>query len=73
MSILSNDAPVIMLPGSTHPVNTVDDDLSNVLISVDTIVSRKMQLSPYLTVSVRDVDAHEDLFNHGFVTSLSKL
>ena len=64
-----NDAPVIMLPGQhLHPVNTVDDDLSNVLISVDTIISSEDAVVLIPAVSVRDVDAHEDLFNHGFVT-----
>ena len=50
-----------MLPGQhLHPINTVDDDLSNVLISVDTIVSSEDAVVLIPAVSVRDVDAHED-------------
>jgi hypothetical protein len=64
-----NDAPVIMLPGQhLHAVNTVDDDLSNVLISVDTIISAEDTLVPIPDVSVRDIDAGENLLNSGFVT-----
>ena len=67
MSILSNDTGNYV-SGQHYTVNTVDDDLSNVLISVDTIVSSEDAVVLIPAVSVRDVDAHEDLFNNGFVT-----
>ena len=55
-----NDAPVISVPGEhLDPVETTSDDLSGVLLSVDSIVVTEDVPSMIAGISVRDVDAME--------------
>jgi ELWxxDGT repeat protein len=68
-----NDGPVLLVPGQrlnsdyTKNPNSYDDDLSRVIDSIDTIVSSEDMLVDIVGVSIRDVDAQEDIDNNGYV------